>query len=124
MRLYLQGKSKNKIGYTPDMLTINNGDDQHNYDIQGWTDYEPTDLNVRVKGEMYKTFENGDYEIMEEEDYKELFELIKDPKSEIIITVSSESEEAENDELTDCEATLEYKDNTVSFKFEAEYYAD
>ena len=54
MRLYLQGKSKLGIGYTPDWLMVDyfeNGECiSVCFDISGCIDYTPTEFNCRVKG--------------------------------------------------------------------------
>lgn len=54
MRLYLEAKSKNKIGYTPDWLKVSFYEDgellELTLDIQGEIDYDENCLSCRCKG--------------------------------------------------------------------------
>lgn len=56
MRLYLNAKSKNNVGYTPDWLQVtydeNGKQYELNLDIRGEIDYDPTSLSCRCKGDL------------------------------------------------------------------------
>lgn len=56
MRLYLNAKSKNNVGYTPDWLQVtydeNGKQYELNLDIQAEIDYDPTTLSCRCKGDL------------------------------------------------------------------------
>lgn len=55
MRLYLQGESENKIGYTVDWIAFyykeNDTDFRLTLDLQGETDYSANSLHLRFKGD-------------------------------------------------------------------------
>ncbi len=144
MRLYVSGNSKNNVGYTPDVLTINNGDLQYNYDIQGEIGFEEDTLDCCAKGDLFIQVQDAENDVAIDEDYRDmtiedyhlLKKLLQDPESEIIITIypvdDSETDEnlkkVETDRLTDCSAQLDYyipnedKIETVNFKFVTECY--
>lgn len=56
MRLYVNGISKNKIGYIPDWLQVSYTENGQNkdltLDIQGEIDYDNDSLNCRCKGNL------------------------------------------------------------------------
>lgn len=52
MRLYLNAKSKNGIGYTPDWLQVRFDNYELILDIQGAIDYDKETLDCRCKGEL------------------------------------------------------------------------
>jgi hypothetical protein len=133
MRLYLSGDSKNKVGYTPDTLIIENGDKRYEYDIQGETDYDTESLSCRTKGEFFKRNDiTDDYDELTEKEDKELLNLLKDKNSEVIIaiypaTMMCDNEDeifnrANDDEISNCSATLRLNDKEVNFNFRTEFY--
>ena len=133
MRLYLSGDSKNKVGYTPDTLIIENGDKRYEYDIQGETDYDTESLSCRTKGEFFKKNDiTDDYDELTEKEDKELLNLLKDKNSEVIIaiypaTMMCDNEDeifnrANDDEISNCSAILRLNDKEVNFNFRTEFY--
>jgi hypothetical protein len=132
MRLYLSGDSKNKVGYTPDTLIIENGE-RYEYDIQGETDYDTESLSCRTKGEFFKRNDiTDDYDELTEKEDKELLNLLKDKNSEVIIaiypaTMMCDNEDeifnrANDDEISNCSAILRLNDKEVNFNFRTEFY--
>lgn len=141
MRLYLNAKSKNNIGYTPDWLKVTytneKGEDiELTLDIQGFTDYHTDGLNCRTKGELLpwttydlETGEEVDLSKIEniEEIYsvEELLNIIQNGDDHVIgIFPADTSEkgiaEAEKDEVEYGEAELMWGERTVKFIFETE----
>ena len=144
MRLYLNAKSKNNIGYTPDWLKVTytneKGEDiELTLDIQGFTDYHTDGLNCRTKGELLpwttydlETGEETDLSSIEniEEIYSVdyLIDIIENGDDHIIgvfpADTSEEGIEAAEDvdgyDLGYGEAELIWGERTVYFKFETE----
>ena len=56
MRLYLEAKSENNVGYTPDWIKVLYKERKAEYeltlDIQGNIDYDPTSLSCLCKGDL------------------------------------------------------------------------
>lgn len=141
MRLYLNAKSKNKIGYTPDWLKVtytnDKGEDiELTLDIQGFTDYHTDGLHCRTKGELipWTTYdlETGDevnlYEVegveklYPEDKIMDIIENGYDHKVGVYPVDDSEDgiSAAEDDDFGYGEAELMYDKRTVAFKFETE----
>lgn len=144
MRLYLNAKSKNKIGYTPDWLKVTytneKGEDiELTLDIQGWTDYHTDGLNCRTKGELLpwttydlETGEETDLSAIEniEEIYSVdyLLDIIENGDDHIIGVFPADTseegieaaEDVDGDDLGYGEAELIWGERTVYFKFETE----
>lgn len=127
MRLYLSGDSKNKIGYTPDFIVIN----ENHYDIQGDIDYDSTTLSCRVKGELFVAKED-DYYPLDEKEEEKLLNLLNAKDSKFTIVIYPVDDDKENfekvktDVLTNCEGEIIIKlfGQVVSrkFTFETECY--
>ena len=144
MRLYLNAKSKNKIGYTPDWLKVTytneKGEDiELTLDIQGFTDYHTDGLNCRTKGELLpwttydlETGEETDLSAIEniEEIYSVdyLLDIIENGDDHIIGVFPADTseegieaaEDVDGDDLGYGEAELIWGERTVYFKFETE----
>lgn len=141
MRLYLNAKSKNNIGYTPDWLKVTytneKGEDiELTLDIQGFTDYHTDCLNCRVKGELLP-WTTCDLETGEEVDLskiegvellypiEKLINIIENSDEYIIGIFPADTSEdgiaaAEEDEVEDGEAELIFGEYIIDFKFETE----
>jgi hypothetical protein len=141
MRLYLNAKSKNKIGYTPDWLKVTytneKGEDiELTLDIQGFTDYHTDCLNCRTKGELVPWI-TYDLETGEETELHEianiemlypedrLLDIIENGMNHRVgIFPADTSEEgiaeAEKDEVEYGEAELMWGERTVNFTFDTE----
>lgn len=144
MRLYLNAKSKNKIGYTPDWLkvTYTNGkgeDIELTLDIQGWTDYHTDGLHCRVKGELLpwttydlETGEEADLSKIEDIEMlysvEELLNIIENGMNHIIGVFPADTseegiaaaEEVDEEDLEYGEAELIWGEREVHFMFETE----
>jgi hypothetical protein len=144
MRLYLNAKSKNKIGYTPDWLKVTytneKGEDiELTLDIQGFTDYHTDGLSCRTKGELLpwttydlETGEETDLSAIEniEEIYSVdyLLDIIEHGDNHIIGIFPADTseegieaaEDVDGDDLGYGEAELIWGERTVYFKFETE----
>ena len=127
MRLYLDAKSKNNVGYTPDWIKVSFEENGVLYDlvldIQGTTDYNNTCLSCRCKGELIPwvlwNYETGDeinlYELAEEEVYskfpdEKIAKIICDNEDfEIGIypTGDDNFEKAKDDILSECNGLIE-----------------
>lgn len=128
MRLYLSGFSKNHIGYTPDTLIVYNGKKRYEYDIQGTTDYSPSTLSTRTKGYLSILNEKkDDYFRLNKTGYSRLAKLLKDPATEVIISVypvnNPPEEDVNSDIISETVGTLITDQNEeVSFRFFTEFY--
>lgn len=144
MRLYLNAKSKNKIGYTPDWLKVTytneKGEDiELTLDIQGFTDYHTDCLNCRTKGELlpWVTYdlETGEetelhgienIEMLYPED--RLLDIIENGMNHTIGVFPADTseegiaaaEEVDGEDLGYGEAKLMWGERTVEFTFETE----
>ena len=129
MRLYLEAKSKNDVGYTPDWLKVSyqeNGQDiELTLDIRGEIDYNPHTLSCRCKGDLIpwvlwncETGEEIDLSSLPEEEVevilpnKRIAEIICDSDTyEIGIYPVNDNDEtfelAKEDELTGCMGLIE-----------------
>ena len=144
MRLYLNAKSKNKIGYTPDWLKVTytneKGEDiELTLDIQGFTDYHTDGLHCRVKGELLpwttydlETGEEVDLSTIEniEDVYSidYLLDILENGMNHTIGIFPADTseegiavaEEVDGDDIESGEAELIWGDRTVQFVFETE----
>lgn len=145
MRLYLEGKSKNKIGYTPDWIRLAYEEDNKyceiTFDIFGDIDYSPRKLSCRCKGKLepWVLWMGDEEEINFEErpDFRELYTLQKikeifDKATDFCVGIYPCSEDdddeiwslADNDELTGCKGVLSLciseDDNCYEKEFEFE----
>lgn len=129
MRLYLSAKSKLNIGYTPDWLKVTYEQDGKDFeltlDIQGEIGYSPDSLDCRCKGELIPwvlydldTGDETDLYSLSNEEVESIFPDIKiaeilcnNDNYNIGIYPVCDTDEvfswAENDDLTDCEGSLE-----------------
>ena len=118
MRLYISGNSKEKIGYVPDYLIIQNGSKEYQYSIEGECDYDIDNISCRTKGDLLKRNDELDeYISLNEEDEKEIIKLLKDKNSKITINLypisptgdddSKFYELVKKDVITDCSAELD-----------------
>lgn len=88
MRLYLDAKSKDNIGYTPDWIQITYDENGHQLeltlDIHGWIDYDRSCLSCRCKGELVPwtlvDLEDGDEVDLSEMTEEEIEEKYPDDK--------------------------------------------
>lgn len=145
MRLYLYGKSKYNIGYTPDWLKVYYYEEDGQMfelvlDIQGSIDYVKDSLNCRCKGDLIPwvlwNCETGDeidlYELSEEEieikfPDKRIAEIIcnSDTFEVGIYPVNDDVyEEAMTDVLTDCEGKFEMYIGEEDLDYEKEFKFD
>lgn len=146
MRLYLNAKSKNNVGYTPDWLQVtydeNGKQYELNLDIRGEIDYDPTSLSCRCKGDLIPwtlfDLDNGDEidlsELSEEEieslyPNKKLAEIFEKGYNFLIgiYPVDNEDDDDyENDILSDCAGEIilyiaeEDIDYSKTFEFDTE----
>ena len=146
MRLYLDAKSKNNIGYTPDWLKVTyeeNGERLDlTLDIQGEIGYDPKCLSCRCKGDLIpwvlwncETGDEIDLSSMDEDEveailpYKRVAEIVCNSDSyEIGIYPVKDNDEtfklAEEDKLSDCKGYVEIHvdgdDYTKEFEFDIE----
>lgn len=147
MRLYLDAKSKNNIGYTPDWLKVSYEKDGQpmvlTLDIQGDIDYSPNTLSCRCKGDLIpwvlydcETGDEIDLSTLSEEEIEDMFPNAKiaeiicsNDVCEIGIYPVNDNDEtfelAEEDTLSNCEGRIEmYVDEnnyfTKDFEFEVE----
>lgn len=88
MRLYLDAKSKNGVGYTPDWIQVTYDENGHQIeltlDIQGCIDYNRNGLSCRCKGELVPwtlvDLEDGDEIDLSEMSEEEVEEKYPDEK--------------------------------------------
>ena len=147
MRLYLNARSKNNIGYVPDWLKVcykENGQElELALDIQGEISYEKNGLDCRCKGDLVPwtlfNMENGEeinYDEMSEEEVDKLLPIKKiadilqtgtDFRIGIYPADCSHCnvwESAKEDVLSDCKGTCMLYDGEneyeINFVFEAE----
>lgn len=144
MKLYLDAKSKNNIGYTPDWLKIDYEENDCCYtltlDIQGDIDYDKNTLSCRCKGDLIPWVlddnENGDEYDLSEVDEDELESIM--PFEKIISIIENgtnytvgiypvfekDFDLAEDDELSDCHGSINIyhygKEIKKDFVFETE----
>lgn len=144
MRLYLYGKSKYNIGYTPDWLKVMFEEDGQAFelvlDIQGSIDYLKDSLSCRCKGDLIpwvlwncETGDETDLSLMDEEEIETMFpdkriaEIICNSDTfEIGVYPVSDSDEtfelAEKDKLSNCKGTFEmYIDEEHYYEKEFEF---
>ena len=125
MRLYLDAKSKNNVGYTPDWIKVQFEKDGKIcdlvLDIHGEIDYDNTCLSCRVKGELVPWVlwnNDGDEINLYEWDEVEIEKMFSDQKvAEIICNgeyfeigiypTDDNFEKAENDILSECNGLVE-----------------
>ena len=146
MKLYLDAKSKNNIGYTPDWLKIDYEENGIAYtltlDLRGEIDYDKKTLSCRYKGALIPWTlycnETGDELIFSEmEDYKaesimpveKILSIIENGTNYVVgIYPMNDSKKmcklAESDELTECSGLIcissDDKDLEKEFIFETE----
>jgi hypothetical protein len=148
MRLYLNAKSKNNIGYTPDWLKVSYAEDRQNFeltlDIQGDIDYDPNSLDCRCKGDLipwvlYNNTNGSEIDLydLSEEEVNEMFPIKRIAEllrmgTEFIVGIYPVNDSEENlilcneDTFSDCVGTCELYDGEndyeIRFEFETEYY--
>lgn len=150
MRLYLNGESKNKVGYTPDWLRVSfmkNGERMElTLDIQGDIGYDENCLSCRCKGELIpwvlSNCESGDEVDLYSMTDEEVNALFPDERVAKIICESEDYEigiypvtngdcndeeifeRAEDDEVSNCKGSFEmFVDDQCyekEFEFETE----
>lgn len=141
MRLYLDAKSKNNVGYTPDWLKVEFEKDGEVcslvLDIQGDDDYDNTRLSCRVKGELIPWVlwnEDGDEINLYEWSQEDVDAMFSDEQVAQIICNSEyfeigiyptddNFEKAEDDILSECNGLVEIyidEDHYYSKEFEFE----
>jgi len=148
MRLYLNAKSKNNIGYTPDWLKVSYVEDRQNFeltlDIHGDIDYDPNSLDCRCKGELilwvlYNNTNGSEIDLydLSEEEVDEMFPIKRIAEllqmgTEFIVGIYPVNDSEENlklcneDTFSDCIGICELYDGEndyeIRFEFETEYY--
>ena len=144
MRLYLDAKSKNNIGYTPDWIKIDYEENGTLYtltlDLQGDIDYNEDTLSCRYKGDLvpwtiYDNETGDEYNLSEmDEDDLEFFMPVEkiisiiENGSDYVIGIypvfEKDFELAEDDKLTDCNGSIsvyyDRKEIAKEFVFETE----
>ena len=112
MRLNLYAVSKNKIGYTPDSLTIETPDCEYHYDIQGDISYDFEILDCSCKGNLFVYNESeNDYLPLSKEDEKILKALLKRKDVQFRVSIYPIDDEVtklfvKHDTLTECEGSI------------------
>jgi len=148
MRLYLNAKSKNNIGYTPDWLKVSYVEDRQNFeltlDIHGDIDYDPNSLDCRCKGDLipwvlYNNTNGSEIDLydLSEEEVDEMFPIKRIAEllqmgTEFIVGIYPVNDSEENlklcneDTFSDCIGICELYDGEndyeIRFEFETEYY--
>lgn len=142
MRLYLSADSKQNQGYTPDWIRIrfkeNEQELELTMDITGETDYNPTTVDCRTKGQLQPwTIADGSQildldEIVETdedfESYLNLFNQNIETAQEIVVGLYPTDDELYKDDiLTNCQGEYEFvfdfnkgQSKIVNFTFETE----
>lgn len=124
-RLYLNAKSKKKIGYTPDWIKLSlPNNEEITFDIRGDIDYDKNTLSCRVKGyldpwvlndvdgEEHDLSELSETEIAEQYPDKKICEMFKNAK-EITVGIypvddsSNNFKLAKEDVLSSCSGKVE-----------------
>lgn len=142
MRLYLTADSKQNQGYTPDWIRIrfkeNEQELELTMDITGETDYNPTTVDCRTKGQLQPwTIADGSQildlgEINETDEdfeyYLNLFNQNIETAQEIVVGLYPTDDELYQDDiLTNCQGEYEFvfdfnkgQSKIVNFTFETE----
>lgn len=141
MRLYLNAKSKDGIGYTPDWLQVRFDNYELTLDIQGSIDYDKKTLSCRCKGELIPwtllNLETGDevdlWELPKDKveemfPEKRIAEIVCDSKDYKIGVYPIDDdvfEEALFDTLSDCNGLFEmFIDEYHYYKKEFKFYTE
>lgn len=144
MRLYLDAKSKNNIGYTPDWLKIDYEENETVYtltlDLQGDIDYNEDTLSCRYKGDLIPWVlndnETGDeYNLYGMDDdtleffmpVEKIISIIENGSNYVVgiyPVFEKDLDLAEDDELSDCCGSISIyydgKEIAKEFVFETE----